>query len=158
MQGTPSILRKSHSNTFTPNSTRFLNSTTLAGSPFKEVVNEKEKGMLKSEILNQQTIFHLDLHTPTLPFTTSQIILQDNSAAISEKINLSLLPIRDQEALIIEDLLYVLLGVDGEFITRVYDSHSEIKQIVDFSIDEDLGINFLNNFSLIFYCCRCFIS
>ena len=66
-------------------------------------------------------------------------MLQDQSAAVSDKIHLSALPIRDQEALIIEDLLYVLLGVDGEFITRVFTSQTHAKEIVDFEIDSDLG-------------------
>ena len=132
-------MRKSFSNTFTPNSTRFLNSTTLAASPYKESLNENEKGISLCKVWFNN-FFYLDVQTPTLPFTPSQVILQDNSVAVSEKIHLSSLPIRDQEALIIEDLLYVLLGVDGEFITRVYDPNSEIKQIVDFSIDDDLGI------------------
>lgn len=66
-------------------------------------------------------------------------MLQDQSAAVSDKIHLSALPIRDQEALIIEDLLYVMLGVDGEFITRVFATHAHVKEIVDFEIDSDLG-------------------
>lgn len=126
LQATPAGLRKSHSNVFTPNSTRFLNSSTLAGTPFKDTI-----------ISDQETKGDTASRGPTLLFASSQILLQDQSVAVSEKIHLSSLTIRDQEALVIEDLLYVLLGVDGEFITREFSSGGK-KDIIDFSIDQDL--------------------
>ena len=76
----------------------------------------------------------------------SEISLQESAQfAVSDKIQLSSLSIRDQESLIIEDLLYVLLGVNGEFISRSLSNDGKNEGVLQYDIDPDLGIKYENS-------------
>ncbi|KAJ3307096.1 Gamma-tubulin complex component 2 [Kappamyces sp. JEL0829] len=142
--GTPhhgSKLGRSQSSLFTPTSSRFLSGTTMATSATPLY---RSASPLPGKTPG----------TTTQLFAPIQTVLDEQAEMGSlEKINLSAMSLRDQESMVMEDLLYVMLGVDGEFISRVYNSDGTLQEPMQFDIDPDLDASLADLISRILPIC-----